>query len=616
MEHFIAHLGLRSYEELYHFSISEKEKFWQALITYFEIDFTGSLDCPKVNYFLEYTWFPEMKLNFAENLLKKGRDQDVAGHFFHESGIEQKMTYKELRSEVARIQNYLKEIISVGDVVACYMPNTLETLITMLATTSLGGIFTSTSCDFGVPGVVDRFSQSKPKVLVGASSYMYNGKVFDQRNNIYEIVKQVPSIQNIIEVNFLKNEIFLESQNSVRFENIQVSDSDLFFVKTPFASPLYIMYSSGTTGKPKCIVHSVGGTLLQHVKELALHCDLTQEKSIFFFTTCGWMMWNWLMSSLFFGSVVGLYEGSPAYPSAIDFMGKLSDLRFNIVGTSPKFLKALELAGYNNHFSFPELKTLLSTGSPLLDENFDFVYEKIKQDVHLASISGGTDILGCFMLGNPMKKVERGFIQGAGLAMDIAAFSDDGKSLIGEKGELVCLQPFPSMPLGFLNDPHQDKIKDAYFHKFENIWCHGDFIEIQPNGSVKVFGRSDATLNPGGVRIGTAEIYHQVEKCSFVQDCLCVGRSHDGDVDIYLFVITTSDTLLDDDKIKQIKKCIRENTTPRHVPKFIYQVKEIPYTRSGKKMELVITHLLAGLEIKNKEAMMNPWSLAEYEKFQ
>lgn len=390
----------------------------------------------------------------------------------------------------------------------------------------------------------------------------------------------------------------------------------LTFTDLPFSHPLYIMYSSGTTGKPKCIVHSQGGTLLQHIKELGLHSDLKREKTMMFFTTCGWMMWNWFVSSLYFGSKIILYEGSPAYPSPKDYFEIINREGIHIFGTSPKFLKALEDVGTvfpENHF--PTLETILSTGSPLLPEQYDFVYNKIKSDVLLASISGGTDILGCFMLGNPMMPVYRGEIQCLGLGMDVLAFDDMGKPVTESEGELVCVSSFPSRPLYFLNDQDGTKIKEAYFNRYQNVWYHGDYIKITERGSVIVFGRSDATLNPGGVRIGTAEIYRQTESLNFIQDSICVGKNVSGDVEVVLFVKLKAEEALTPERIKEIKQLIKTNTTPRHVPREIHAVSDIPYTRSGKKVELAVSKIINGKAINNLEAIANPECLEEFKKY-
>jgi len=604
--------GLDHYDDLYKWSVEEKEEFWCEIIKLFNLKIEGSLKQSKVNSFLDYSWFPDAQMSFAENLLQ-GNSNDIALDFFHESGFEEAITYDDLRTQVASVSEYLKTIIEPEDVVACLMPNISQTIISMLATNAIGGVFTSTSCDFGVNGVVDRFGQSEPKVLITTLYYDYNGKTFDLNEKIQLILDQVSSIEKVIVVDFLKRSIEIPS-DYISWDSLLMEKKEPSFLKRAFSAPLYIMYSSGTTGKPKCIIHSQGGSLLQHVKELGLHCDLKKEKSIFYFTTCGWMMWNWLVSSLAFGSRLGLYEGSPGYPSLKSFMKKLDEKQFNIVGLSPKFLRAIELDSYDHDFEFNTLETILSTGAPLLEEQFDFVYDKIKKDIQLSSISGGTDILGCFMLGNPILPVYRGEIQCRGLGMNVKSFSENAEAVIDKEGELVCLDSFPSQPIGFLNDPDQVKFKSAYFERFKGIWHHGDFITVNKSGGVLVHGRSDATLNPGGVRIGTAEIYRQTEKLSFIDDSIAVGKSVDGDIDIWLFVKLKEGDELDEEKVNQIKKIIRSKTTPRHVPRRVIETKGIPYTRSGKKMEILVNRLINKKAVDNIQAVGNPECLDFYEK--
>jgi len=503
-----------------------------------------------------------------------------------------------------------------GDVLAAYMPNIPETTMAMLATSALGGTFTSTSCDFGIEGVLDRFSQSKPKVLVAAVGYEYNGKYFDLTERLKEIESRLPGLEKIILVDFLGKGIQLDGfKKAVSWTEAVSKKAELKFERLAFSHPLYIMYSSGTTGKPKCIVHSQGGTLLCHIKELGLHTDLTEEKKMFFFTTCGWMMWNWLVSSLFFGCEVILYEGSPAYPSPEHYFKMIDRVGISIFGTSPKFLKALEDTNANLNSDFPSLEVILSTGSPLLPEQYDFVYNKIKKDLQLSSISGGTDIVGCFMLGNPVLPVYRGEIQCLGLGLDVAAINEKGEPLIEQEGELVCRQTFPNRPVSFLDDPKNEKINAAYFEQNPGVWTHGDFVKVTSHGGVIVYGRSDATLNPGGVRIGTAEIYRQTETLPFILDSLCVGKNTNGDVDVLLFVKLKEGEELTNERKKQIKEQIKKNTTPRHVPREIHVVRDIPYTRSGKKVELAVSKIIHGKPVTNVEALANPESLQEYERF-
>ena len=618
LRRFQKHLGHEGdYKSFHQFSIQDKKRFWSELFSFYQIQYAGSLT-PSLtdDSFKSYSWFPDASLNFAENLLAKGESAKTALNFQHESGRVQKISYGELRETTGALSSFLKDIIKSGDVVAAYMPNIPETTITMLATSSLAAIFTSTSCDFGIEGVLDRFSQSKPKVLVAAVGYEYNGKYFDLTERLKEIEQRLPSLEKIILVDFLGRGISLVGFNKALSWSEAIKEkAPLTFVRAPFSHPLYIMYSSGTTGKPKCIVHSQGGTLLCHIKELGLHTDLTSEKKIFFFTTCGWMMWNWLVSSLFFGSEVILYEGSPAYPSPEHYFKMIDREGINIFGTSPKFLKALEDTSAVFNSEFPTLEIILSTGSPLLPEQYDYVYQKIKKNVQLSSISGGTDIVGCFMLGNPTMPVYRGEIQCLGLGLDVAAINEKGETLIEEEGELVCLQTFPNRPVSFLDDEENVKINAAYFNQNPGVWTHGDFVRITEHGGVIVYGRSDATLNPGGVRIGTAEIYRQTETLSYIQDSLCVGKNTEGDVDVLLFVKMREGEELTNERKKQIKDQIKKNTTPRHVPREIHVVQDIPYTRSGKKVELAVSKIIHKKPVTNLEALANPESLKEYERF-
>ncbi len=624
MYDFMKDLPAKNYQDLHAWSVDHPAEFWTKVLNYFDVIREGS-DAPafKDLGFDNYTWFKQVRLNFAENLLRHAETDHadkVALNALHEINDNRRISYRSLKVSTQKLASFLKEMnFKEGEVLGAWMPNIPETVISMLACTSFGGVFTSTSCDFGIEGVVDRFGQSKPRVLVAATSYSYNGKKIDLTDKIKEIAARLDCVEKIILVDIF-NEGNDESdiEKAVSWTSIanQEVSTPLEFKRVAFDAPLYIMYSSGTTGKPKCIVHSVGGTLLQHLKELGLHSDLSANKNIMFFTTCGWMMWNWLVSSLALGSEVTLYEGSPGYPTLEDFVDLVAKQKVHIFGTSPKFLKALEDRKISAKSEFTTLETVLSTGAPLMPEQFDFVYKFFKPDLHLASISGGTDIIGCFMLGNPLMAVRRGEIQAAGLGMNIVSYSADEKVLgANHEGELVCLTSFPSRPIGFLGDTDNSKIKDAYFNHFKGVWHHGDFIHVTDTGGVVVHGRSDATLNPGGVRIGTAEIYRQTESLDWLEDSLCVGRQHDGDVEVVLFVKPKVDEELTNSRIDQIKALIKKETTPRHVPAHIFQVKDIPYTRSGKKMELAITRILADKPLTNIEAIANSECLDQYKKF-
>lgn len=611
--------GECDYDTLYKFSINRPQIFWTEIFHYYKISFEGDLNpaCEDLG-FENYTWFKNVKLNFAKNLLKNGHDNDCALIEIIENHSTREITYKDLRSNVKGLSLALKNYLKEGEVLACYMSNTAQTITSMLACSSLGGVFTSTSCDFGIEGVLDRFGQSNPSVLVAAASYMYGGKVFDQLPKIKEIANKIPSIKKILIVDILglgiDNEVFASIPNAQMYEDFfKPENGEIRYTLRKFSDPQYIMYSSGTTGKPKCIVHSVGGTLLQHVKELGLHSDLKRDKNIFFFTTCGWMMWNWLVSSLYFGSKITLYEGSPAHPSFNEYVSIIEKYKINIFGTSPKYLKALQDSNTNlSSINLNSLETILSTGAPLLPEQYDYVYSAFKADLLLASISGGTDILGCFFLGSPINKVYRGELQVRGLGMAVSCFDEQGRENGDGEGELVCLKSFPSRPIYFLNDIDNKKINEAYFNTFKGVWHHGDFIQITNNLGARVLGRSDATLNPGGVRIGTAEIYRQTESLNFIEDSICVGHQNDGDVDVILFVKLKNGQELNPEMIKEIKRVIKVNTTPRHVPRRVIQVTDIPYTRSGKKVELAVTKLINKRAITNLEAIVNPDCLAEY----
>jgi len=608
------------YAALHRWSVEHPEEFWVSVW-----DFAGIEGERGAGVLLDgdrmpgAQWFPEARLNFAQNLLRS-RDDTDAVVFWGEDKFKARYSHAELYRKVAQLAAALRAIgVVEGDRIAAYMPNLPETLIAMLATSSIGAIFTSASPDFGVQGVLDRFGQVEPKVLIAADGYSYNGKIVDIQDKIAAVVEEQPSIEKTLIVAYVHQQHDLSKiRDAEMFDHFLEAHrdvSEIDFAQLPFAHPLYIMYSSGTTGVPKCIVHSAGGTLLQHRKEHLLHADIKAGDRLFYFTTCGWMMWNWLVSGLASGAAVLLYDGSP-------FVGRGAVL-FDLVdaegmthfGTSAKFIEAIakiSLEPARTH-QLQSLRAIFSTGSPLVAESFDYVYRSIKQDLHLASISGGTDIISCFVLGNPVAPVWRGEIQCAGLGMAVEVFDEQGRPVRGEKGELVCTRPFPAMPIGFLNDADGSKYRATYFRSFENIWCHGDYAEITEHGGFVIYGRSDATLNPGGVRIGTAEIYRQVEKLDEVVESIVIGQNwppqDPSDARVVLFVKLREGLTLDDGLIKRIKEVIRDNTTPRHVPAKVLQVADIPRTKSGKIVELAVRNVVHGEPVKNREALANPEAL-------
>lgn len=606
---------LENYESLHQWSIENSEEFWNAFWDYAGIvGQKGEHTLENKNQMPGAVWFSDSKLNFAENLLRNTNDSnDAAIVFWGEDKVKASISKKDLRKQVASLSAFLRsQGVSKGDVVAGFIPNMPEAVIGMLAATSLGAIWTSCSPDFGVQGVLDRFGQINPKVLITSNAYYYNGKTHDCLEKIIKI-RAALTVQTTIIVPYA-NESHLEDSHNFADILRNHSNEALKFTPMPFNAPLYIMFSSGTTGKPKCIVHGVGGTLLQHLKEHLLHVDLKPKEKIFYFSTCGWMMWNWLVSALAVDATLMLYDGSPFYPNPHILFDYAESEKINVFGTSAKYLDALkkEHINFSESHDLSHLKSILSTGSVLAPENYDYVYQKIKSDLCLSSISGGTDIISCFALGSPILPVYRGELQCKGLGLDVQIWNSNGIRVKNEKGELVCAKPFPSMPIYFWNDNDNSKYKKAYFSQFENVWCHGDYVKETDNGGLVFYGRSDTVLNPGGVRIGTAEIYRQVEKLDEVKESIVIGQEWQDDVRVVLFVILKEGLKLDEELITKIKLQIRSNTTPRHVPAKVLQVKDIPRTKSGKIVELAVRKIVHGDTIDNLESLANPEALEEY----
>jgi acetoacetyl-CoA synthetase len=605
---------LTDYASLYEWSVTQREKFWAELWRFCGVRAASEWDSVLENgsAMPGAKWFKGARLNFAENLL--GRDDDAPALVFtNERGARRELSHRQLRAEVARVAAGLRlNGVVAGDRVAGFMPNLPETIIAMLATASIGAVWSSCSPDFGVAGVFDRFGQIQPKVLFAADGYFYAGKTINSLPTVKEITDRIPSIQRVVVVSYSSEQPNLSSLVSAQhFAEFGDNNTALTFTPLPFDHPLYILYSSGTTGVPKCIVHSAGGTLLQHMKEHVLHVDLRRNDNLFYFTTCGWMMWNWLVSGLSVGATIVLYDGSPLHPDPRVLWRMAERERIDIFGTSPRFLasSAKENVRPAMEFDLSHLRTILSTGSPLAPESFQYVYRDVKPDVQLASISGGTDIVSCFAVGCPTLPVYEGEIQCRGLGMKVEIFDEDGRAILNEKGELVCTAPFPSMPIGFWNDADGTKYRSAYFERFPNVWCHGDYAELTPRGGVIIYGRSDAVLNPGGVRIGTAEIYRQVDRLEEVIESLAIGQDWQDDVRVVLFVRLKPTCTLDEALQKTIREAIRRNTSPRHVPAKIIQVADLPRTISGKLVELAVRNVVHGKPVKNIDALANPEAL-------
>ena len=604
---------------LYEWSIENIAEFWATMWDFADIVASNPYErvIDEVDKMPGANWFPGARLNFAENLLRY-RDDRVALIFKGEGQASTRMTYAELYDEVARLARALKDAgVVTGDRVVGFMPNMPAAMIAMLAATSIGAAWSSCSPDFGIKGVLDRFGQIKPKILFTANGYFFKGKKLDSLGRIADIIKELPSIEKVVVVPYTEPEPDLRAiPNAVHYEAFKSARSnlDIEFEQLPFEHPLYIMYSSGTTGLPKCMVQSAGGILIHHLKELMLHTDLKREDTIFYFSTCGWMMWNWLTSSLAVGATLVLFDGNPFHPHPGALWEMAQDEKITVFGTSAGYIAALINAGVEpgKTYDLTALRAVLSTGSPLSIEGFEYVYNKVKTDLQLASIAGGTDLNGCFALGNPMGPVYAGELQCRGLAMDVRAFDEKQNELIDEEGELVCCKPFPSMPIYFWDDPDGSKYHSAYFDVYPNIWRHGDFVTVTDRGGVVMLGRSDATLNPGGVRIGTAEIYRQVEQMDEIDDSVVIGQNWKNDIRVILFVQLAAGQELTDELKNKIKQTIRTNASPRHVPAKILSVPAVPYTLNMKKVELAVKKIVQGQPVLNKDALSNPEVLDYY----
>ena len=600
------------YEELWKWSIEKPEKFWDSIWDYSNVlGEKGDILLKDKDKMPGARFFPNAKLNYTENVLKN-KNEPLAIISEREDGLKSKISTLELKDKVLKLAGWLKENgISKGDRVCAYMPNCPETIITMLATASLGAVFSSCSTDFGVAGVLDRFQQIEPKILVTVDGYLYNGKVIERNEEVHQIVQGLNTLQNVLILKYLNENHLKYSFSYKDFDSVYRSKPLENFTKVNFNDPLYIVFSSGTTGAPKCIVHGVGGVLLQHAKEHKLHANIHKGDRVFYFSTCGWMMWNWLLGALFSEATIILYEGSPFYGGPNKLWDLAEKEKINLFGTSAKYIDAFRKSGYkpNKQNQLKFLKCLCSTGSPLSPESFDFINKFISSEMQIGSISGGTDILSCFVLNNPLDEVISGEIQCRGLGMAVDVFDEEGNSVTDTPGELVCTKPFPSMPIMFWNDPDGKKYQEAYFDYYPNVWRHGDWTKLTKRGTLVIFGRSDATLNPGGVRIGTAEIYKVVESFEEILESIVIGQEWEDDIRIVLFVKLTEKISLDEKLKTEIKNKLRQLVSPRHVPAKIISVADIPRTRSGKITELAVRDVIHGKKIKNIEALSNPEAL-------
>ncbi len=632
VQQFIKHINIQgfnieNYSQLHQWSVENKKDFWLEIWQFCDvIGYKG--DCilgeglarrQTFSPTRDTIWFPQSQLNYAENLLAYAYQapEEIAIIFKNERGQSKQLTWQDLCDQVSIIQQWLKQNgVEKGDVVAGYLPHLPETVIAMLATTSLGAIWTSTSPDFGVDSVIERFGQVQPKIFFCVNGYSFNGKTFHMEEKNRQIVEALPSCVNTCQIDYLPSPIndaeFNESFSD--WESILASylPSAIRYQRISFNDPLFVLYSSGTTGKPKCIVHSVGGTVLNHLKEHQLHCDIQPQDRVFYYTTCGWMMWNWHVSALASGASLVIFDGSPMFPNEEVLWQLAEEASVNLFGTSAKYLEALEKTSLNPsaQYDLSALNTLCSTGSVLYPEQFEFVYSNIKVDLHLASISGGTDICGCFVIGNPISPVYQGECQGPALGMDVKVFNSEGQSILNQRGELVCTNSFPNQPLGFWHDDGE-RYHNAYWNRFSDTWHHGDDVEITENGGMVFYGRSDATLNPGGVRIGTAEIYQQVNLIAGIQDSIAVARRVAGDEQVVLFVQLKEAETLTEEMKSSIKTTLRSQCSPRHVPAEIYAISDVPKTKSGKLVELAVKQVIHGQEVKNRGAIANPWVLDE-----